>query len=158
MGIIDAPSLVVWKMTSDLESYPSFMPFTAECRVLKREKNSVYIYQRISPGIVTDRDYTLRVVEKSWPSSGAMAYSTQWTSANDVGPDKRKGVLRIQNCEGSWLLEPETSAKTRATYTVFTDTGGSLPAWIANLASSIGIRKIFTAVRRQVKDPKYWGD
>jgi hypothetical protein len=57
--------------------------------------------------------------------------------------------------EGSWLLEPERPTKTRATYFIYTDSGGRLPALLANVASEIGIRKLFAAVRNQVKQPKY---
>jgi len=52
-------------------------------------------------------------------------------------------------------LEPQGTTKTRATYSIYTDSGGALPAFIANKASEIGIRRIFAAVRKQVKDPKY---
>ena len=155
VGSFDAPTRVVHNILDDVEGYPKFMPFTAECRILRREGDSVYVYQRISPKIVSDRDYTLHIREKSWPASGSFAYFSRWQPANEVGPAERKGVLRVKLCEGSWLLEPEGSDKTRATYRVFTDTGGTLPAFIANAASSIGIRKIFAAVRRQTKEAKY---
>ena len=156
IGLIDAPAQVVWNVTSDHDAYTSFMPYTVECRVLKREGNLFYLYQRISPLIVRDRDYTLRVVENSWRAGGGTAYSTQWTAANELGPPPKKGVLRVERCDGSWVIEPEARGKTRATYTIFTDTGGNLPAWVANAASSIGVRQIFHAVRRQVKAVKYW--
>jgi hypothetical protein len=155
VATIDAPTSVVHNIINDVEGYPRFMPFIAECRVIKRDGNSIYAYQRISPKIVHDRDYTLHIEEQSWPGSGGLVYFERWEPANDAGPAVRKGVLRVKVCEGAWLLEPETAEKTRATYSVYTDTGGSLPAFIANAASGIGIRKIFAAVRRQAKDPKY---
>jgi hypothetical protein len=157
-GVIDAPTRVVNNVLNDVDGYPKFMPFTAECRVVKRDGESTYAYQRISPKIVGDRDYTLRIREKSWPVEGGLTYQKRWEPANEVGPPEKKGVLRVKLCEGGWLLEPESPDKTRATYTIYTDTGGSLPVFIANAASGIGIRKIFAAVRRQVKDPKYYGD
>ena len=64
-------------------------------------------------------------------------------------------MLRDKRCEGEWLLEPEDATKTRATYTVYTDSGGAIPAFIANSASKIGIGRLFVALRKQVKDPKY---
>ena len=155
IGTIEAPTNAVHNVISDAEAYPSFMPYTAECRVVKREGNALYTYQRISPKIVGDRDYTLLIEERSWPTDAGMVYMKQWKPANHAGPPAKKGVLRVNLCDGGWLLEPETADKTRATYTIYTDTGGSLPAFVANAASSIGIRKIFTAVRRQVKNPKY---
>jgi hypothetical protein len=53
------------------------------------------------------------------------------------------------------LLEPSGAARTRATYSVYTDTGGLIPPFIANHFSQSGIGEIFTAVRKQVQQPKY---
>jgi hypothetical protein len=155
IGDIEASTRAVHSVLDDVDGYPSFMPFTVECRILKREGDSVFTYQRLSPKIVTDRDYTIRLHEKSWSAPGGLAYLNRWESANEQGPAERKGVLRVKLCEGAWLLEPQGTTKTRATYSIYTDSGGALPAFIANKASEIGIRRIFAAVRKQVKDPKY---
>jgi hypothetical protein len=45
--------------------------------------------------------------------------------------------------------------KTRATYSTYTDSGGAIPAFIANAASEVGIRRLFAAVRKQVKHSNY---
>ncbi|HEY4283752.1 MAG TPA: SRPBCC family protein [Chthoniobacterales bacterium] len=156
--IFDAPPRVVHNVLNDVEGYPHFMPYVAECRILKRESNSVYAYERISPKIVGDRDYTLHVEEKSSSVAAGTVYSKQWQTANEMGPPEQKGVVRVKLCDGSWLLEPEAGHKTRATYSIYSDTGGSLPTFIASFAGEIGIRKIFAAVRNQVKDPKYQSD
>ena len=158
VGIIDAPTRVVHNVLDDVDGYPRFMPFTAECRIIKRDGNSIYSYQRISPKICHDRDYTLHIQEMSWPGKDGLVYLNEWKPANEVGPAAKKGVLRVMQCEGKWLLEPAGPDKTRATYCVYTDNGGSLPAFIANTAGKIGIRRIFAAVRNQVKDAKYFED
>jgi len=68
----------------------------------------------------------------------------------------RKGrIVRVKLCEGGWLLEPTGPNATRATYSVHTDNGGAIPAFIKNTGSLIGIRKIFAAIRKQVRDPRY---
>jgi len=158
IGPINAPTRVVHNVLNDVQGYPKFMPFVAECRVLKREGDNIYSYQRISPKIVGDRDYTLHIIEKTWSNENGTVYSKKWQTANQFGPPAKKGVLRVQVCEGSWMLDPETGETTRATYSVYTDTGGSLPSFLANIASEIGIHKVFAAVRRQVRDPKYRSD
>jgi len=155
VGEIDASSRTVHNVLDDVVAYPDFMPFTKECRIIKREADSLFAYQRLSPRIVSDRDYTLRIREKSWPAAGGFAYLNRWESANEYGPAETKGVLRVKLCEGSWLIEPSGPNQTRATYSICTDSGGALPSFIANAASEIGIRKIFTAVRKQVKIAKY---
>jgi hypothetical protein len=84
-----------------------------------------------------------------------LVYLNQWEPANEVGPAEKKGVVRVKRCEGGWLLEPEDATKTLATYTLYTNSGGAIPAFIANRASQIAIGRLFVPVRKQVKDPKY---
>jgi hypothetical protein len=155
VGQIDASSRTVHNVLDDFIAYPDFMPFTKECRIISREADAFLTYQRLSPRIVSDRDYTLRVWRKSWPVLGGLAYLNRWQCANEHGPAEIRGVLRVKLCDGSWLIEPSGLNQTRATYSICTDSGGALPAFIFNGASEIGIRKIFTAVRNQVKLPKY---
>jgi hypothetical protein len=155
VGAIDASTRAVHGVIDDFANYPSFMPYMAECRLVKTESDSVLTYQRLSPKIVTDRDYTLRVHKKSWSEQGGLVYLNRWEPANEFGPAERAGVLRVKLCEGGWLLEPDGANKTRATYSIYTDSGGAIPAFIANKISEIGIRKLFAAVRKQVQDPKY---
>ena len=155
IGSIDAPTVAVHSVIDDFENYPRFMPYTAECRLIKRQADSLISYQRLSPKICADRDYTLRVWEKSWPGPEGFTYLNQWEPANALGPAEKKGVVRVKTCEGGWLLEPDGAIKTRATYSIYTDSGGMIPALIANRASRIGISKLFEAVRKQVRNPRY---
>jgi hypothetical protein len=80
---------------------------------------------------------------------------SHWSPANELGPPEKKGVVRVKICEGKWLLEPDGNTRTRATYFIYTDTGGFIPSFIANRVSLTGITKLFAAIRKQVKDPKY---
>jgi hypothetical protein len=155
VGEIGATTETVHKVIDDVEAYTSFMPYTAECRVIERDRDSILTYQRVSPKIVSDRDYTLRIEKKSWPTQNGVAYLNHWGPANEHGPAEKPGVFRVKVCEGSWLLEPAGEGKTRATYSVFTDSGIIGPAFIANTISTTGISKLFAAVRKQAKDPKY---
>jgi Polyketide cyclase / dehydrase and lipid transport len=155
IGEIDAPSHAVYKVIDDVESYTSFMPYTAEARVLERKHNSILTYQRISPKIVSDRDYTIRIEKKSWPAANGLAYLSEWKPANEHGPAEKPGVFRVKLVNGSWLLEPIGPNKTRATYFVFTDSGIAVPPLVANKISETGISKLFAAVRKQAKNPKY---
>ena len=51
IGFIDAPASSVHAVIDDFENYPKFMPYTLECRLIKREGDSVIGYQRLSPKI-----------------------------------------------------------------------------------------------------------
>ena len=155
IGAIDAPTRAVHAVLDDFVNYPKFMPYTTECHVVRREPDSIVGYQRLSPKIVADRDYTLRVWNKSWPAADGLVFITRWAPANELGPPEKKGVVRVKICDGGWLLEPDGTIKTRATYSVYTDTGGLIPAFLANYASETGISRLFEAVRKQVKNLKY---
>jgi ribosome-associated toxin RatA of RatAB toxin-antitoxin module len=157
IGEIAAPIAVVRAVVDDVDSYSRFMPYTVESRVLKREGDSVLTYQRISAPLVSDRDYTLRIRTTSRKVEGGTSYRSRWETENEAGPAERPGIVRVKLCEGGWLLEPLGPNATRATYTVHTDSGGVIPAFIKNTGSQIGIRKIFTALRKQVRDQKYSG-
>lgn len=154
VGLIEATPATVFAVLDDSEAYPSFMPYTAECRILKREKDAVLAYQRLQIPLVSDRDYTLRSKNAKWLGPAGAIYRIRWEPANDEGPAEKAGVLRVNVCEGGWLLEPEGDA-TRATYSIFTDSGGALPTFVANNGSRIAIRKVFDAIRKQAKQPKY---
>jgi ribosome-associated toxin RatA of RatAB toxin-antitoxin module len=155
IGEIAAPAALVHAVIDDVESYASFMPYTAECRVLKRDADSVVVYQRISAPLTSDRDYTVRVHSSSKISEGGKVYSSHWETENALGPPEKSGVVRVKLCEGSWLLEPIGPNTTRATYLIYTNSGGMIPTFIKNTGSQIGLRKMFAAIRKQVRDPKY---
>ncbi|MEP6822422.1 MAG: START domain-containing protein [Chthoniobacterales bacterium] len=155
VGTIEATPATVFSILDDSESYPNFMPYTAECHVLKREKNSVVAYQRLEVPLVSDRDYTLRSQNAKWIGPDGAIYRIRWAPANSEGPAEKSGVARVSVCEGGWLLEPDGAGATRATYSIFTDSGGTLPPFIANNGSRIAIRKVFEAIRKRAKDPQF---
>jgi hypothetical protein len=131
------------------------MPYITECRLIKRDGDAIVGYQRLSPKICADRDYTLCVWKKFWPGPDGLVFMSHWAPANELGPPEKKGVVRVKVCDGKWLLEPDGAIKTRATYCVYSDTGGFIPSFIANRVGKIGVSRLFEAVRKQVKNPKY---
>jgi hypothetical protein len=155
VGEIAASTDLVHAVIEDVESYTTFMPYTAECQVLKREGDSILAYQRISAPMASDRDYTIRVHKSSKKVEGGTSYLSHWATENASGPPEKRGVVRVTLCEGSWLLEPLGPNATRATYTIYTDSGGWIPKFIKETGSQIGIRKLFAAIRKQVTNPKY---
>jgi len=157
VGTIDARSSAVFAVLNDVEAYPSFMPYTSECSVLKRIGDCTIAYQRLALPLVNDRDYTLRSEHSQVPGPNGPIYRIQWEPANDLGPSVKPGVQRVNVCEGGWLIEPDGAGTTRATYTIYTDSGGAIPAVIANRGSRTAIRKMFAAIRKTVREPKYAG-
>jgi Polyketide cyclase / dehydrase and lipid transport len=155
IGEISASTDLVHAVLEDVESYTSFMPYTVECRVLKRDADSIVAYQRISAPLVRDRDYTIRARTIVKKTEAGTTYLIRWATDNAAGPPEKRGVVRVSLCEGSWLLEPTGPNATHATYRVYTDSGGMIPSFIKDRAGPAGIRKMFAAIRKQIRDPKY---
>ena len=157
VGFIDAEPIVVKRVLDDTVEYPKFMPYVVESKTLQHTADGRVGYQRISPPMVGDRDYTVRVHCESKACPGGMSYCNRWEVANDLGPAEVKGVTRVKITQGSWLLEPSTGGKTKATYTIYSDSGGGIPTFLLNSANKTALPKLFDAVRKQCKLPKYQG-
>jgi len=157
VGMIQAPPAVVRRVLEDVESYPHFMPYCVESKVISKDAATRVSYQRLSPPMVGERDYTVRVCIEMRPSaSGTPCYFSHWQAANDLGPAEKAGVARVKVAEGSWLLEAaDDGRQTHATYCLYTDSGGGIPAMILNLATRTSVPKLFESIRKQAMLAKY---
>lgn len=156
IGVIEAEPIIVRRVLQDTPEFPRFMPYVTEARIISQKGDTRIGYQRISVPLVGDRDYTMCVQWETRPlGDGGFSYRSQWQSANDLGPAEKPGVTRVKVNEGHWLLEPAGPRQTRATYCIFCDAGGSLPAMVLNSANKTAIPKLFEAIRKQVKLEKY---
>ena len=159
VGEIDAPPRKVLEVLADYPRYVEIMPYTKVSEVLATEKDGkvAHVYTVIDAPLASDRDYTLRIEEVSDWRDGKGYLRTRW-SPSDKGPAKKKGMVRVETNDGSWTLEPIAGGKrTRGTYLLFTDPGGSLTTWIINKANSSAIPDIFEALRKHAGDEKYAG-
>jgi Polyketide cyclase / dehydrase and lipid transport len=156
VGVFDAPPEAIKRVIDDVAEYPHFMPYVTEARVISRDAGNSVSYQRIDPPVVSDLDYTVRVTCETRPTPGGTTFCNRWQAANELGPPEKPGVKRVKITEGSWLLEPEEGGrKTRATYFIFSDSGGSMPTFVKNTAGRTAIPKLFKAVQKQAQLPKY---
>lgn len=156
VGTFPVPNWVVKNVLDDVERYPQFMPHVVESRVISRTRGELVSYARVSPPMIDDRDYTIAVHDESHAAAQGTVYRTRWEPANDKGPAEKSGVVRIKNNEGSWLLEPvDNGERTRGTYTLWTDAGGHVPAFLLNGLNKTRLSDLFAAINKQVKDERY---
>ena len=94
IGEIDSPSRAIFAVLNDAQAFPDFMPYTAECRVLKRAKTSRVTYQRLDLPLIADRDYTVSSDYRVTPGANGPSYFIHWHIANELGPPPRPGVRR----------------------------------------------------------------
>jgi hypothetical protein len=154
MEVSAAPNRV-FAVLLDSDRFVEFMPYVVEVRTVHRDNSSIwYLYQRISPPLVSDRDYTLRHQSVEDPQQGH--YELRWEIANERGPKTRDGVVRVEICTGSYLIESiDGGARSQLTYQLHTDPGGMLPKWLAERANVESVPALLRAISRRSVDPNY---
>ncbi|MCJ7771958.1 MAG: START domain-containing protein, partial [Desulfobacterales bacterium] len=144
---IPASPLTVYKVILDHATYENISEYIQTTEIMpSNEKNVWYIYQRLDLPVISDRDYTLRYCSIENPQKDY--YQVLWEIANNKGPAKQKDVIRVTTCTGSLTIESENKdTTTRITYTLYTDPGGYIPDWLANIANQRSIPKLLRAIK-----------
>jgi hypothetical protein len=133
---VAAPAKVLWDVLADVPKLHEFIPWLEEARLVAEEGERVkFVYQRVSPPLVADRDYTLRL---------------------NLTPDPERGVYEhswsVNVCEGAWTLKVIDENRTRLTYAMRTDPGGGLPTFLANMSTKRSLPWVLKAVRKRAED------
>ncbi len=152
-SVVAAPPKRVWEVLSDLEHYTEFMPYVEETIKVTSLEGGHIEYQRIDPPLVDRRDYTLKVSLVVDEAKGT--YRREWVEANDKGPPVREGTVRVAINRGAWTVEALPDGKSRLSYYLYTDPGGSLPAWIANKANTKSVPDLMSAVKNRSLDQSW---
>ncbi|MFH1807231.1 MAG: START domain-containing protein [Pseudomonadota bacterium] len=160
IGVINAPPHACFNVVLDMAHFKDFMPYTKRSDIVGQEGERVlYSYQHLALPLISDRDYTLKVVDvtpQAAPGQEPAYYKKTWTQANARGPKPRDGVERVEVNDGFWRFDPiDGGTRTRATYYVFTDPGGMIPSWVANQANTQAIPNLFKALGTQSQKPAY---
>jgi hypothetical protein len=148
---IEATPEAVFKVVTDFERWPQFMPTTKAVKIVKRTSADEFVmYELISPPLVSDRDFYLQVkLTHGTPANGGV-FKSQWTCLPDFGPTQ-EGIIRMRVNEGSWTYAPIDGGKrTRITYLQVSHPGGSIPNWIVNRSTLSVIPDLFKAVRKRL--------
>jgi coenzyme Q-binding protein COQ10 len=134
--IVKASPDVAYKVITDYEHYPEFMPNMVKTSILERS------------GSVTKCKFTLKIalftVEYSLTLKSdihALPYSVTW--------DFIEGD--IKNTTGSWAIDKDGKGGhySLVHYSVHTEPGGITPDWITNKLSSESIPDMITAIRKR---------
>lgn len=94
--------------------------------ILQESADERVTYEQITPPIVSNRDYVVRARRVVEGASCRMIFE----AANELGPKPPDGWVRITKVRGFWLFEPAEGGKTKLTYVILSDPGGSIPAFL----------------------------
>jgi len=86
------------------------------------------IYEQISQPIVSRRDFTYTSLY--FPAETG-PFRVRFRLTNEKGPPKPEGFVRMQKLWGEWVVEANEKGS-RITHTLFSDPGGSIPAFLVH--------------------------
>jgi hypothetical protein len=114
--------------------YPKRVDGKLEGRFLKKEllretDTERWTYEQISVPVVTNRDYVMHVKLEQPASTGTcrVSFETETYGTRPSPP----GFVRIALIRGLWQLAPMADGAVSIRYQIFSDPGGSVPAFLA---------------------------
>jgi hypothetical protein len=113
----------------------------------------VYYYSEVSlPWPASNRDFVAHLSARQDPQSKVV--TIDGPTVDGMVPEK-KGIVRVSKSSGKWIITPLANRSVRIDYTLETDPGGSLPAWLVNLFVTKGPLETFRKLKLQVEKPTY---
>lgn len=115
-------------------------------RVLDGLRSQIVYSRTNQPWPIRDRELVMhRTIEVVDPGK---AYRVRLVCAPDAMP-AQKGVVRVTDCDSSFLLRQVDEKTTYIEAVVRVDPGGATPGWITNLASKNITRGTLTSLQKQ---------
>lgn len=104
--------------------------------IKKLSETEVYYYTEVDfPWPFENRDLVLH--SKFWQDPRTFAIHSLTTSSHWMEPEKT-GLVRIKKVDLRWTFTPLGNGVVKVDYYMNSDPGGSIPAWIVNLAADQG--------------------
>ncbi len=141
-------------LLSEVDNYPKWGYKVSESRELRKVSDSeIYYYSKLDfPWPLDDRDIIVQSKIVQDPLTRRI------TATSKATPDYlpvQKGVVRMRNAHTTWTLVPGLGGWTYVEYYIYSDPGGSLPAWLVNMALDVGPRETIKNIRGFVQQEKY---
>ena len=141
----------------DADRRAEWMPSCGDSHLVEEDvgaRTQVAYHRTKAPWPVSDRDSVNRAEMIVEPTKHRVVMPFEAIASSKIPPVK--GVVRMPRCAAIGSSIPVDGGRvTDAEYQVFADPGGSLPDWLANLASKTLPRETIAGLRKQVGKVDY---
>ncbi len=145
VALVDAPPKEVAAVLSDRSQFPHFMPYCKKAEVKEKKEHWSRVYFKLDfPPPIANRHYVLELTDRIEDVSGTPVWISRWTYEPGSG--------NINDTYGSWEVLPYGENASFLRYTVFTDPGGKIPAWMRTMATKIAVPKVIKGLRKRVAE------
>ncbi len=138
----------------DIKSSSQWVYRTKNCSIIKQLSPwDVYYYAEVDvPWPVNHRDFIAHLTLSQNPLSKIIVVNVE--NNPDLLPQKRN-LIRVMQSAGKWVITPTTEHTINVEYSLFTDPGGNMPAWLINMFITKGPLESFKKLKEQIKNPLY---
>lgn len=142
VALVDtAPEQVISVLTR-YDAFPSFMPYCKSTEVQKKEGEVSTVYFALDfPWPIGNKHYVLKLTDTRHDVAGHVVFVSSW--------EYQPGSGNIRDSYGSWEVRAYDADWTFVRYTVFTDPGGRMPKWAANMATEVAVPNVIEGLRRR---------
>jgi len=147
-GIVDAPPARVFAALTDFAHYQEWVPFVKRSDAAASADGSVASFQSLAlPFPLGRRYYRLKARIAVEAEGAARVWRTWWTYVPGSG--------NVADHYGWWVLVPAAANRTLAACALYTDPGGSTPAWALHRGTAETMPYIFSGLRQQIHRSRY---
>jgi len=151
---IQASAAQLVALLLDVNTSADWIYRTKSCSLVKRVSPSeLYYYSKISlPWPAANRDFVAHLTVKQNPDTKIV--TIDGPAVAGMVPEK-KGIVRIARSVGKWTITPCGNDLLKIEYTLHTEPGGNIPAWMVNMFATEGPLQVFENLKVQVQKPVY---
>ncbi|WP_051359795.1 START domain-containing protein [Adhaeribacter aquaticus] len=137
----------------DVDNQKNWVYSVRSSHVLKKksENNIIYYTQADMPWPISDRDFVTELTFEEDPVTKKLHIESRGLPGF-LGP--KPGYVRVPDALAIWEVTPVAGDRLQVEYTFRVNPGGSLPAWLVNLASSTGPYYTFQNLREILQNKK----
>lgn len=150
---VEASLNTIVSVMSDVPAYEEWVYSTEKSVLIESEETDVIYYNIMDfPWPMDDRDLVMRTIVSQDAETKVI------TSKSTAVPERvpyDEDMVRVEMTETEWIITPINSNKARIDYRLISDPGGSIPAFLINIASDYGPYKTMAAFRERVKMTEY---
>jgi hypothetical protein len=147
------PSQLV-AVVMDINTATDWVYHVKSARLVKQiSPSELYYYSEVSlPWPAANRDFVAHLIVSRDPITKVI--TIDGPAVPGYVPVK-KGIVRIDNSFGKWMITPLGGSQVHVQYSIHVDPGGSLPAWLVNIFATDAPLKIFENLKVQLQKPAY---
>ena len=153
-AVLDAEVCDLQSAILDSSSYPRFMPYVREVRILPNPTGdgATVVYNRLALPFLSERDYVARVfVDRHVSEGGTGEFANRWVADPNRIPAV-ENIVRLRFNQGSWHVMPLPGGRSKVIYRVAVDPGGWVPGFVIDLANKKGVTETLHAVEKEARD------